>query len=398
MTEKKREKKEKKPAKGIRADFKALSTKQLIAIIAAIAIALILMVLGLATSCLGFLIIAVVLYMIPHLLGVKSVKVKAVVGVVFVVIAVLLGTFAYGTELTNVTGSIDEEYMEESEVTYEDGVYYITFSANPEAAIADEDDDTLTGEWDVRIGYAAVSMIGFGQITSTSSDSTILTLTADDATSYTSDGWYTFTVALENMADGEYEYIQIVVDGIDEDGDQNVLTSHAFTYDTGITSSGVYVLTLYGSVYITLEIALLFYIILGFSAAMRMSAGKSREKMEAEGRLYPQGYGRCKECDAMVLPGEVVCRKCGAYIEVPEELKPKKVDFVTCSECGAEVPADADCCPKCGAKFDEAEEVEVQHADGTVEVSSDVTRCPYCEQEIPDNATWCPKCGRKIKQ
>lgn len=80
---------------GVRDDFKALSTKQVIGIIAAIAISLIMEVAGLGSICIGFLLIAVVLYMIPHLLGVMSVKVKALVGVAFVVIAVMVGTFAY---------------------------------------------------------------------------------------------------------------------------------------------------------------------------------------------------------------------------------------------------------------------------------------------------------------
>ena len=61
---------------GFRDDFKALSTKQLLAILAAIAIALLLEYMGMTSQCLGVLIIAVVLYMIPHFLKVMSVRVK----------------------------------------------------------------------------------------------------------------------------------------------------------------------------------------------------------------------------------------------------------------------------------------------------------------------------------
>ena len=72
----------------------------------------------------------------------------------------------------------------------------------------------------------------------------------------------------------------------------------------------------------------------------------------------------------LVLPGETVCRKCGAYIEIPDEIKEKmkrKVEYTVCSECGAEVPMDARRCPKCGASFDEdTEEVEVEATEAEI--------------------------------
>ena len=156
-------------------------------------------------------------------------------------------------------------------------------------------------------------------------------------------------------------------------------------------------LALTGAAYTVAYAAIVFFIILIFSALMRRSAEKTRAKMEAEGRLYPQGYGRCKQCGAMVLPGEVNCRKCGAYIDVPEELKPKKKDSFTCSECGAEVPGDAKVCPKCGAAFDEDDENVVVHADGTEDVSSETVVCPECGNVVPANADWCPRCGKMLK-
>ena len=85
---------------------------------------------------------------------------------------------------------------------------------------------------------------------------------------------------------------------------------------------------------------------------MRMNLEKTRARLEKEGRLYPQGYGRCKRCGSLVLPGEVSCRKCGEYIDVPEELRVKKVNYFECSECGREVPQDAGVCPYCGEAFE----------------------------------------------
>ncbi len=61
---------------------------------------------------------------------------------------------------------------------------------------------------------------------------------------------------------------------------------------------------------------------------------KTRTKMENEGRLYPQGYGRCAKCNAIILPGEVECRKCGAYIDRPDDMRQKKVDYFRCTNCG----------------------------------------------------------------
>ena len=88
---------------------------------------------------------------------------------------------------------------------------------------------------------------------------------------------------------------------------------------------------------------------------MRTNLEKTRARLEAEGRLYPQGYGRCKRCGSLVLPGEIMCRKCGEYIDVPEEMRVKKVNYFECSECGREVPQDAGVCPFCGEVFEDEE-------------------------------------------
>jgi len=86
---------------------------------------------------------------------------------------------------------------------------------------------------------------------------------------------------------------------------------------------------------------------------MRRNLERTRERLEKQGRLYPQGYGRCKRCGSLVLPGEISCRKCGEYIDVPEELRVKKVNYFECSECKREVPEDAGVCPYCGEVFEE---------------------------------------------
>ncbi|MDR0791321.1 MAG: zinc ribbon domain-containing protein [Methanomassiliicoccaceae archaeon] len=106
--------------------------------------------------------------------------------------------------------------------------------------------------------------------------------------------------------------------------------------------------------YITAFVLILPFLLLSLLTLwMRKNLEKTRERLEKEGRLYPQGYGRCKRCGSMVLPGEISCRKCGEYVDVPEEMRVKKVNYFECSECGREVPPDAGVCPYCGEAFEE---------------------------------------------
>ncbi|MCL1810893.1 MAG: zinc ribbon domain-containing protein, partial [Methanomassiliicoccaceae archaeon] len=163
-------------------------------------------------------------------------------------------------------------------------------------------------------------------------------------------------------------------------------------FDGDVTS-----LCLYGCLISTVYVMIIFLMIMLFSNFMRGRMERTRERMEQEGRLYPQGYGKCEECGAIVLPGEVNCRKCGAYIDRPEEMKPNKKDFFECSECGAEVPSDARRCPKCGAEFDE-EESEVVHADGSVETTKETFVCRECGAENSAASTFCTKCGAKFNE
>lgn len=374
-------------------DLKALSTKQRVAIIASIAIALILEVLGLGASCLGFLIIAVLLYMIPHMTKVTSAKVKAVVGLAFILVSLLVGVFAYTSVPDDYAVTIDKDSdtIRNMEITGSDGAYVLTFDVNPGAAEAGD-------SWDVRVYNGDISMISFGSIGSLAGTADTY-LAASDLTAYADEGgqgWYHGSVDL-GMGDGKFEYILISIEQIGENDEKTSKASVGFTYDSGVSFGDTLVMCLYGAGYTTLLIGILFFIILGFSAMFRGNAEKQRAKMEAEGRLYPKGYGLCKNCGTVVLPGEVTCRKCGTYIDVPEEMKPKKKDFFTCSVCGAEVPSDAAECPKCGAKFDEETEVEVEHPDGTVDVSEETVPCPHCGEGIPSNADWCPKCGKKVR-
>jgi RNA polymerase subunit RPABC4/transcription elongation factor Spt4 len=117
-----------------------------------------------------------------------------------------------------------------------------------------------------------------------------------------------------------------------------------------MSDDGDFVKYLYITAYI---LVLPFTILAVLSWWMRMNLERTRARLEKEGRLYPPGYGRCKRCGTIVLPGEISCRRCGEYIDVPEELRVKKVNYFECSECKREVPEDAGVCPFCGEVFDD---------------------------------------------
>lgn len=362
-------------------DFKALNTKQIVGLVASLIIALLLQAFGFAEQCIGFLIIAAILYMIPHVLGVLSVKVKAVHGVIFVVIALLVIVFYSGPALVDsVEGNIDNSTDDFGNITY-------TVTDDQATITVDFYNSTVTS---AKVDYGVVSSINYRSFAYYEGSTSDLVMTPGSG-----DVAYTGTVTVP-IHDGKLDGYQLSFKKTNADGDE-VTGYMTFFVDNGASSSDIWTVSFNGlSVYVAFT-ALMFFLILIFSAIMRRSAEKTRSKMEADGRLYPQGYGRCKECGGMVLPGEVTCRKCGAYIDVPDELRAKKKDYFICEECGAEVPNDADVCPKCGARFDSVEN-EVVHADGSVEVTTETFECSECGAIVPVNAERCPKCGARFDE
>lgn len=262
--------------------------------------------------------------------------------------------------------------------TYDDDTVYITATYSGE----------IPSEYDVVFCTYSVSGIGFttDQIYGSDDKVTTMTVEYDSETNIsTISGSVTLDTSVLYMGALGME---------DADGDIENSTYTWFlteTYDGSLSA-----ICLYGVFYSVVFIMIIFFMMLFMSAFMRGRLEKTRIKMESEGRLYPQGYGRCDSCGSVVLPGEVNCRKCGAYIDRPDEMKPKKVDFFTCSDCGAEVPADAKVCPKCGATFEDDVETEIVHPDGTVEVTNEIVKCPDCGTDMPPGTQFCPKCGRKI--
>ena len=381
------------PVRGLVDDFKALSAKQWAGIVLALVVSLVLEI-YFSTSCFGFFIVAVLLYMIPHLLGVSSVKVKTVIGVVFIVLALPILTVMFSGTLAaaqeNLEGQ-ENDYI--SGISYDDGTGEVTFT------VAEYVPENETGEWEIVFQCYSVQSL---TVAVNGDRGTLQEIRFDPAD--LTHGESTLGGTVVKGEDGLYH---VTVTGVDvPEGSAYVMgafivipTNNAVEHMNALVDNGASAtsLAMTGAGYTVAYAAVIFFLILIFSALMRRSAEKTRAKMEAEGRLYPQGYGRCKQCGAMVLPGEVNCRKCGAYIDVPEEMRVQKKDSFTCSECGAEVPADAKVCPKCGAAFDEEDENVVVHADGTEDVSSESVTCPECGNVVPANADWCPRCGKMLK-
>jgi len=362
-------------------EFKSLSSKQILALVAALIIAMALTLLGLAAGscmCFGMLMIAITLYMLPHMMGVESIKIKVVLGAIFFVVTLLVGgLFAAPAFVDNYNDTPpDNDYFSNVEYTYVNNDLEISAKV------------TGVGTNNVVLYYGEVKSVDFTDASADINRSLTLDL---DSTGTIATG----TVSL----DPNKLFIgKLGITKLDDKGKEviNGETETALRFFTEAFDGSITLLALKGCLTTLTSVFAMFLLILILSNVMRKRMETTREKMESEGRLYPQGYGRCDRCNSVVLPNEVKCRKCGAYIDRPKDMKPNKKDFFECSECGAEVPNDAKECPKCGVPFDE-EEIEVIHADGTVEVTTETFECSECGAEVPITATFCPKCGAKFE-
>jgi RNA polymerase subunit RPABC4/transcription elongation factor Spt4 len=356
---------------------KKLGLNQYLGLICGFFMALVILVSGVYTilSCFSMLVIGAVLYLIPHFMKVKDIKVMIAHGAIFMVVAILIGGLYSSPAYVNQHDSFtDSGSFSSCTYTVEDYGYDIQVSYSDSVSVHEP-----------RIQLMGVERVGYNSVYGVRDGTEIIKPYEDDGSVAkfrveTDDGLYAMFFYMENTSDGSMA-----------DGSRSIsFFLHDKTSDS-VMNSAVWS----GTAYFLAMCMAMYFMILFFSHAIRSSADKSRKKMEAQGRLYPVGYGRCKKCNAIVLPGEVTCRKCGTYIDVPDEMKPEKKDFFVCSDCGAEVEEGSDVCPKCGAEFDEGIEVEVERADGTVK-TSEMTECGNCGATVPPGI--CPKCGRKTDE
>ena len=363
--------------------FMGTPIAQVLGLLLGLGVPFVMMVAGLYRQICLFVFIGVLMFVIPKLFGVKNIKLMVLLGAVFLLLSTFVGAFAFTIpQIENhgedtVTGDFSDVTVTENGGKYDVSVTY-----------------TGTADGDMKLCYASVGTTTFR---------VILTMSKDPVTMTASGTTYTYTGLELDSVPYSMHFEKGEGDGMAE--------SDAFITTATISKGDLTSLAIKGNLYVAGMVTVMFLLILFLTAWMRRNLEKTRARMEAEGRLYPQGYGRCKECGMLVLPGETVCRKCGAYIDIPEEVQQKmkqKVEYTVCSECGAEVPSDARRCPKCGANFDEeTEEVHVQVSEEELraeaesrepEQPADTFECSECGAQVPADAKKCPKCGAEFDE
>lgn len=322
-----------------------VTTGQAIAIVFAVLLSILLLCVdGVATLPLMWLVLAVILYMLPHMFGAEP-KTKAVYPVIFAVLAILIGAYSVGPAYI-------DEHSSEDLTGNGLSVHIAVDHDTGEITVSSTCTEVRTS--DPVLAYCEVNYISF--------KSEMLSQKLDGFTKVTLFGG-NGSVQLDSS-----KLYYMFVAYLDENGNIDTSTmSHTTLSGFLTTEKNNY--TLKGAAASVVFILVIFYLILIVSTFMRRGLSATRQKMEAEGRLYPQGYGRCTFCGALVLPGQINCPKCNAYIDRPESMKPHKKDYFVCGNCGCEVSSDMNTCPKCGVKFDEEENVVV-HKDGSQEIES----------------------------
>ena len=352
---------------------------KILALIITFAIALVMTLYGWTAQCFGMFIVGAMLYMVPHMAGVDNKKLLGVYGIAFLAVALSIGVGAVapGVGADNEEPPIDGRFTD-IQYGYADGTVELTAIYN--GALREDAAIVLLTNDISGIGFSVNQIYGTNPIEHMFDD-----IGYDPVTGLT-------------VAEGAFELDpdtlhlgQICVK--DADGGYAEKTNSWFLTDA--FEGDMLPLCLTGTFMTLAYVMIIFFTILIFSSLMRSRLVKAREQMEKEGRLYPVGYGRCDNCHAIVLPGEVNCRKCGAYIDRPDEMKPDKKEMYTCSECGAEVTADALTCPKCGSDFEEGIETEyVAPAPEPVRIG--IVSCPECGTPLPSDSEFCPRCGKDL--
>jgi len=322
----------------------------------------------------GGMLIGVLLYMLPKSMG-ADFKKMAVFGVIFFVACSALSAYAVSKPYVE---SYDEPHTvnnlhDVQIIEVVPGDYSIKF--------------TYTGDGGVTVDvkYGEVGSI-LGKQPAVPNLKELIKgdpITKDETKTYT----------LPTLEDGKIYAYEIVVRN--STGDSIGNATAAFIGPVLMDDVGTFCLT-WNMYYIALYVMLIFFMILLFTTYMRKKLEQTRERLEKEGRLYPQGYGRCKDCGTIILPGEVTCRKCGAYIDVPEEMKAKKVEFFECSECGKEVPVNVDTCPSCGATFDGIEDEGEKKTEESNPSVIENPVCSECGKPVDEDAVRCPHCGERF--
>lgn len=365
--------------------FRGTPLAIILGIILGVGAALVFMYTGVYYTCcffMGYLIVALVLYYLPKLLGADKVQWQAIVAVLFFVCSSCFGAMVVSPDAISHNEWHEGDSFDSSGFSNLHITEGTTSEGKTELVFTFYYDSECGGK--IGVQEQRVKYIHYNNVNALN---TIQSFHGAETKYGTEpEGKSTYEVHVTDCVNDSMYHFKLVKFKEAESTNTNVDTgTKAYLYDYHLSDNHKSEIVWLGNCYQTGIVTGVFVIVCVLMFLMNRYLAKAREKMEAEGRLYPQGYGRCKECGTMVLPGETCCRKCGAYVDIPDEMRVKKVDSFHCSDCGAEVPADALCCPRCGAKFDEDDEVVIVDKDGksseTIEAENQATEEKPAEEK-----------------
>lgn len=333
--------------------FRGTTQAQIIGMAVAFAVCILILMFSRGIGAFILLFSGIIVYVVLRLFGVRKPEIQLGFGAVLVVSAILIGGLAVSPTFLDATGDPSAAdgngFTSASVVDNGDGTFTISVSY--------ETGNTLV------LTHGEMAMVGY-------SGGTHGPLTEVPMTE--SSGVYSATVSLESG--------KIHIIGFKTSDDS--AKSFQFNYSGTVDGSQKTMFCLKWNAYFVLvNVAFAYFLVVLVTAWMRKKTEALRAKLEAEGRLFPPGYGRCAECGSLIMPGMFNCRKCGA--PVPEELRPEtETDGFECTACGAKVGEDDKVCPGCGASFED---------DGSM------FECTTCGASVPEDAKVCPNCGEPFE-
>jgi len=316
---------------------------------------------------LGFILIAAAVFIVVKWFNGKGVKKMAIFGVLFLIVMLLSSIFVMSVPTMDSKSDVSAANgngFSDIAIGYDDSGNITSVSVTYTGEMTEQ--NTLY----FHLDQASIMFTSYRVLDRNESKEMELKV-QEGTNTYTWNG----TLSLDNHTLYGFFFKNVKTDAADKEKKETVATSNIALVIKTMEQGDKISLALNSNLVSVITVTLLFAVIVFFSERASKNMEKIRAQMEAEGRLYPKGYGRCKQCGTVVLPGETNCRKCGAFIEVPEEYRKNLSEYFECSECGAQIPADSAFCPKCGAKFDEEDE--------TVVVKDDAVNTQQTAEETP---------------
>ena len=243
--------------------FMGSTPAQILGIVLALATVTGMMAAGIYRVFCLFSMVGIVLFIIPKIFGVKDVKVLTVMGIVFLIFSSLLGAFAFTvpTLEDNDESDMTGDFSNLTIVEQADGTYTVTVSYT----------GTQTGTMKMytpQIGTTSYKVVSIGRV---------------DPVDMSGSGT-TYTYAGLSLPSGELHAIYFEIGPED-----SVESSDTVNITANISHSDIVKHAVKWNFYATGLTVMVFFLVLILTSWMRRSLEKTRARMEAEGRLYPQG-------------------------------------------------------------------------------------------------------------